>query len=350
MIPATASPSRTLARLPRTLRSLLIFFLLATALHAQTPASAYARGKEALAGKQYAAAAELFAEAAADPNRPPDTLLLQSRALLNADRLADADRTARAYLAGHPRSAPALYLLGAILFRENRPKESLETYTRAAALQTPTAADLRVVALDYVLLELYPDARRWLTRALAMNPRDAETLYDLGRVEMHDGNFAAARQEFEASLALDPDSAKALNNLGLSFEAMNRPADAMASYDRAIAVSGPHPSEQPLLNQGALLITLNRAPEAISPLRRASAIAPTCVRCHEELARALAATGQLPPAIDQLQQAVRIDPANPRLHFQLGQLFRREGLNVEAGQELKRSAALYGTRSSAPAP
>ena len=300
--------------------------------------------------KHFTEAADLLAQAAAQPYAPPDTLLLESRALVSADRLPDAERTLRAYLAADTRSAPALYLLGYVLFRENHPRESLETYTRAAALQTPSAEDLRLVALDYVLLDIYPDARRWLTRALAMEPRNAETLYDLGRVDMHDGNFAAAREHFEASLALDPNSAKTLNNLGLAFEAMNRPTEALAAYGRAVTLHPPKPSEQPFLNQGALLITLNRAPEAVVPLRSAVEITPTCVRCHEELARALAATGQLPAAIEQLRQAVQLDPTNPRLHFQLGQTLRRAGLPQEAETELQRSSALYGKQSSTPNP
>ena len=347
---APVSPSRTFAHSSRPLRSLLAFCLLSTILPAQTPAPPYARGKEAFAQKHYAEAADLLAQAAAQPNAPPDTLLLEARALVSADRLPDADRTLRPYLVLNPRSAPALYLLGYVLFRENHPRESLETYTRAAALHPPTAEDLRLVALDYVLLDIYPDARRWLTRALAMDPRNAETFYDLGRIDMHDGNFADARQHFEASLTLDPNSAKALNNLGLSFEAMNRPTEALATYERAIALHPPHPSEQPLLNQGALLITLNRAPEAVGPLRSATEITPTCVRCHEELARALASTGQLPVAIEQLHEAIQLDSANPRLHFQLGQLLRRSGLNHEADEELKQSSALYGTQSSTPNP
>lgn len=354
--PSTASPLQFLAQPLRPLRSLFALLLLATTflittLLAQVP-SAYLRGKEALAQQRYAEAADLFAAATTEPNPPTDTLLLEARALLNAERLPEAERVLRAYLATNSRSAPGLYLLGDLLLRQNHPRESLETYTRAAALQTPTAEDLRHVALDYVLLNSYPDARRWLTRALAMDPRNAEALYDLGRIDMHDGDFHAAQQHFEASLTLNPNALRTLDNLGLTLEALNRPADALTSYDRAIAAqqTSARPSEQPLLNRGALLITLNRAAEAIPSLRRAAEIAPRCVRCHEELARALAATSQLPPAIGQLREAVELEPANPRLHFQLGQLLRRAGLNAEADRELKQSSTLYGTQSSAPNP
>ena len=347
------SDRQSLAGALRLLRlPVALIFVIPSVLAQPGSGSAYDRGKQALTQRLYEQAADLFAEAAKLPAAPADTLLLEARALLENERLPEADHTVRAYLATDVRSASGLYLLGDVLFLENRPRESLETYTRAAAIRTPSAEDLRVVALDYVLLDSYPDARHWLTRALSLNPQNPLALYDLGRVDMHDGNFNAALQHFEASLALDPGAPRTLNNLGLTFEALNRPADALASYARAIQSqrTGPHTSEQPLLNQGALLTTQNRAGEAVLPLTASVRIAPRCIRCHEELARALAAVGQLSPAIEQLRAAIALEPQNPRLHFQLGQLCRRAGLLEEARREFERSSTLYGTKSSTPNP
>jgi hypothetical protein len=61
----------------------------------------------------------------------------------------------------HDNSADAHYLLAFCLFREDKPTPSLAEYTRAAALQTPTADQLRNVALDYVLADDYVDAESW---------------------------------------------------------------------------------------------------------------------------------------------------------------------------------------------
>lgn len=331
--------------------TLLALALLASRATAQTT-SLYDQGREALATHHPDQAAQLFSQAAAVPNSPTDTLLLLARALLDANRLPEADRTIRQFLAAQPASAPGQYLLAYLLFRQNRPRESLEAYTRAAARKPPTAEDLRSVSLDYVLLDDYPDARRWLTRSLSLDPHHFQSLYDLARIDMHDGNFHAALEHLHACLALDPGNSRALDNLGVTLEALNRPADALDAYTRAVAAqrTSSSPSEQPFLNQGALLTTLNRAPEAVPPLEASVRLTPACTRCHEELARALAATGLLLPAIDQLRQAVALDPENPRLHFQLGQICRRAGLLREAETELKRSSALYGTKSSTPNP
>ena len=320
---------------------------------AQTPPpSNYLRAQQAFDEKRFRDAAALFAAAAREPAPPPDALLREAKSLVNAGDSPAAETALRAYLARDPQSADALYLLGFVLQRENNPKESLAVFTRAAAIQPPHADDLKLVALDYVLLNDYPDAIHWLKRSLELDPRNAEAWYDLGRAEMQQGDFREAERDFNHALATAPGNSKALDNLGLSLEAQNRPADALAAYERAIAAqrSAPHASEQPLLNYGALLNTQNRPADAITPLLEATQIAPRSSRCHEELARAYLQTHQEPLAVTQFEQAVALDPTNPRLHFQLGQLYRRRGDAARADAELKASASLYGSHSSTPQP
>jgi hypothetical protein len=117
-------------------------------------------------------------------------LLLDARMALHHGMQADHD--VRQYLAKHPSSADAHYLLGFILFREiqeratdqnkgqvnfkpDAVKASLAEYTEGAKYRTPSYLDLKVVALDYVLLEDYADADKWLSRSLEWNPQDAES-------------------------------------------------------------------------------------------------------------------------------------------------------------------------------
>jgi tetratricopeptide (TPR) repeat protein len=65
----------------------------------------------------------------------------------------------------NPQSTAALYQLGLVLRLEDKPAESLTTYTRAASQQKPNAEQLWSVALDYVLLNDYNDAIHWLETA-----------------------------------------------------------------------------------------------------------------------------------------------------------------------------------------
>ncbi|WP_348267188.1 tetratricopeptide repeat protein [Edaphobacter paludis] len=277
-----------------------------------------------------------------------NALLAQGKALATAGDLPGAERALKTYLQQHERSAPALYLLGYVLQRENKPKESLTVFTNAAAIQAPQANDLRIVALDYVLIDDYPDAIHWLALAVQLDPLNAEAWYDLGRSQMNQGNFVAAQQAFEHVLAIAPRDVRALNNLGLSYEAQNRPSEALHAYAHAIAAQQgvPHPSEQPLLNYGNLLISQNRSAEAVATLESAIQISPRDPKCREALARAYLQAEQLLQAKQQFEQAVVLDPKNPRLHYQLGRLYRRLGLAAKAKTELALSEKLYGTRST----
>ena len=208
------------------------------------------------------------------PNAVPDESLFRAEALISEAHFHDADVALRAYLRQHSESARAMYDLGKVLHYEDQPKDSLTTYTVAAALSPPSAEDLRVVALDYVLLKDYGDAVRWLDRALQSAPADAELWYDLGRTRMMQLDFIAAETALQRSLALSPRLVKAENNLGVTYEALNRTADALQAYQQAIAWQQnlPRRSEQPLLNYGKLLIDENRLapPKPFHPLRRRS--------------------------------------------------------------------------------
>jgi hypothetical protein len=45
-----------------------------------------------------------------------------------------------------------------VLQQQNKARESLEPFTRAARFQKPNVGELRSVAMDYVLLDDYDDA------------------------------------------------------------------------------------------------------------------------------------------------------------------------------------------------
>jgi len=315
--------------------------------------SLYTQGQQAFSEKRYAEAAKLFAGSAAageqksDANAA-DALLMEGKSLINVEDFAGAEEALRTYAQQDVRSSAALYLLGYVLQRENRPRESLEVFTRAAAIAPPLANDLKIVALDYVLINDYPDAIHWLTKAVEADPKNAEAWYDLGRSQMNQGDFVAAEQAFNRVLALAPQDVKALNNLGLAYEAQNRIPDALRAYKSAIASQreAAHPSEQPLLNYGTLLISQNRTGEAIAALEPAVKIAPKDAKCHEALSRAYLRAGRLAEARRQMEDAVAFDPENPRLHYQLGHLYRQSGMADRAKAELDLSAKLYGSHST----
>ena len=232
--------------------------------------------------------------------------------------------------------------------REDKPADSLKEYTSAAALRTPTAMELRNVALDYVLLKDLPDAERWMNRSLAMDGNDAETWYAMGRLHYTQGRYGDALTCFQKTLALNPRSVKGENNLGLAYEALNRNDDAVQAYRTAIAwqKDDPASSEQPLLNLAILLLHRNQVAEAEQLLEQAAKIAPKEPRIHENLGQVYQRTGRVADAVKEFAAAVKLAPENPRYHYLLGQAYRRDGDDAHAKQEFARSAALNGSHST----
>lgn len=277
-----------------------------------------------------------------------DALVTEARGLLERGDASKAEKQLQQCLATQPESSTALFLLGRVQQMQNHPRESLATLTRAAARSTPMGEDLRIAALDYVLLDDYADALRWSERAIQMSPNNAEAWYDLGRVQMHDGRFPEAMAALERSLTLHPESAKALDNLGICLENQDRVDEALIRYVSAVkatAASG-RPTAQPYMDEGKLLVTRNAYADAVPLLLRATELSPKDSAAFAALASAYVGTKEIAAARTAIEQAVILDEQNPRLHYQLARIYRLAGEPELARREFQQSARLYGGHSA----
>jgi tetratricopeptide (TPR) repeat protein len=245
----------------------------------------------------------------------------------------------------HPETAQTLYRLGLVLRQEGKPKESLETYTRAARAQKPDAEELRSVALDYVLLDDYPDAIHWLETAASLDSSNVEVLYSLARCLYTQGEFHRAETLYLRVLQIKPDYLKAEENLGLAYDAENQAEEAEKALRTAVDWGAKQTSDEwPFLNLGAFLLDHDRPVEAVPFLERAAAIAPKSPLCHEKLGRALEQSGKLADGVTELETAVQLDPNNPNIHFELGHAYRLAGFLEKARAEFDVSAQLRQDR------
>jgi tetratricopeptide (TPR) repeat protein len=270
--------------------------------------------------------------------------LANARRLMESGRFKEAEAALRSYITTDSRSGPARYMLAYTLLRQNEPKQSLEEYTRAAAVQTPSAEDLKNVGQAYVLLDDYTDAGKWMSRAVEMDGNDPEIWYSLGRLRYSEQKYPEAAECFQRTLAQGPKSVKAENNLGLAYEGLNRPDDAVAAYRQAIAWmdadAAEKKSEQPLLNLAIVLLHRQEASEAQALLTRAVAIAPEDPRIREQLGQLFMQQGNYAEAEKHLSEATRLDPGKSNLHFLLGQAYKHLGRQQEAKTEFDAASRL----------
>jgi len=304
------------------------------------------------------------------PSDRAEQPLADARLLLEDGKIDQAERMTRDYLREHSNSADGHFLLGYVLFRkvqqeqaaalsdadnanstdagkkaiarEESLKASLAEFTEGARYHPPAAFDLKVVALDYVLLNDYADADKWLSRSLKENAEDSETWYYLGRTKYNENRFEEAISAFQQYLKLDPKSVKGEDNLGLAFQGLGRTEDASAAYRTAISWQKQKLDQDsgPFINLGSLLLDQNQLQQALPYLQQAISIAPREPRAHEQLGKAYERLSEFTKAQGEFERAVQLAPENFRLHYMLGRIYQKEGQTDRAKLEFDRSAAL----------
>jgi tetratricopeptide (TPR) repeat protein len=282
----------------------------------------------------------------------PPAFLAEARTLIAKGDLPQAQGVLEAGLKANPAAVEAHFLLGFVYFRQNKPGPSLAEFTAGAASRDPTAAEFRIVGADYVLLAAYPEADRWFTKATEVAPNDPEGWYLLGRTKYNEAKYTEALDDFQRALTLKPGDVKAEDNLGLSYQALNKVPEARQAYETAIRWQKDSPvrSGAPYLDLGELLLDENELPAAVEALRQAARLSPNNPMAREQLGRAYQQAGDLQSARTELEKAAALAPKSSAVHFQLGQVYRRLGEKEKARAELELSAQLTSTHSSTETP
>lgn len=309
----------------------------ATSTLAQAPET-YQQGVDAFRSAKYEEAVALFEHAENEQPGKTDALLYAGKSYIHLQKYSEAEKCFHEYLAAAPNSADAYYLLGFVLHRENRPRESLEVYTKAASLTRPTSDDLKIVALNYVLLNDMADATHWLERSVEFDPHNADAWYYLGRAYYTGSRLPEALKAYQRVLELDPHNARAENNIGLIYESSAKPEEALAAYRQAVEwqQGSSRPSEQPYLNLGNLLLTLEKPEEALPVLEKAVSLAPGNSLCHLKLGMVYLRLNRMSDAHKELQEAVRQNPNDAVAHYQLGRYYKQIKKLDEAKAEFQR--------------
>src|SRR5258708_20767441 len=284
-----------------------------------------------------------------DASTRSDVQLAEAKSLVRQERWCEGENAIRPYLEAHPDSADAHLLIAWVLFKESKPRESLHEYTVAAKYRKPSAFELKIVALNYAMLDDLVNADRWVTTALEGNPRDLQACIRLGEIKDLRLRFDEATDVFRKCLSLDPRNTFAVNGIGISYERLGRLHEAIAEFRKAIAWQPKNmtPDPTPIFNLGRVLLKESKPQEALPYLRNAADLLPEGAEAHEQLGKAYTILNELQLAQKELEKAVTLAPELPRLHYLLGQLYRREGLSEKARVELDRFTVLKATHPTA---
>jgi tetratricopeptide (TPR) repeat protein len=130
------------------------------------------------------------------------------------------------------------------------------------------------------------------------------------------------------TIAKNPESFLAHNNLGALRADQGKFAEAIRHYSEALRIKPDHYKAHN--NMGVALASQGKFEEAISHYREALRLNPKDAEAHSNLAHVLASEGKFKEAIDHYSQALQLNPDNFEAHYNLGVLLAGQEKFAEA--------------------
>ncbi len=177
-----------------------------------------------------------------------------------------------------------------------------------------------------------------LNMVIELNPEDAKAHNNLGTVLQLQGKLDDAINHYRIALQFDPDDADVHKNLGNALSTQGKTEEAIKHLTESLRIKPDQLNTHPKL--GNLLQSKGKLDEAISHYRQALRIKPDFAKAHNSLAGALARQGKLDEAITHFIEVVRLDPGSAGAHYILAHALKDSGRAEEAITEFKETLRL----------
>lgn len=241
------------------------------------------------------------------------------------------------------RAAPLL--AQALRFHQSGDLANAEQFYRQILDIDPDHADaLHLLGVLAHQLDRNDVAEALIGRALGQCGTVAEYHGNYGSVLQALGRLPEAVASYERALALKSDYPDALNNLGSALQAMGRLAEAEVRYRGALSRRPGYP--QALANLGTVLHALGRREEALASLREALARDAGLIDARLALGALLGDLGRVGEAEAEYRAALSLAD-DAEAHAGLGQLLFRTGRTAAAAASLERAVQLGLRRAAA---
>ena len=189
------------------------------------------------------------------------------------------------------------------------------------------------------------EAGEHFRQALAIMPRDLNTLNNLGASLLRQNRLREAAEKFREVLRANPDHADAHVNLGITLAKQNDAAGAMAQFRAALIANPRHAGA--LRNLARLLAHEGKLGEAIDYYNKALA-AGDDFTLHLDLAPLLEAAGKTDEAMKQYERAAEMSPSSAGAQLEYGRALLKANKPAEAAERLAKATVAERQPASRP--
>ena len=169
-------------------------------------------------------------------------------------------------------------------------------------------------------------------RAVTLKPEDFDANLNLSACYFQEGKYDLAEQYCKAAINVDPKNPYAFSNLGIIYDAQNRPYDAISAYKDSLELDVHQPKL--LLNLGATYTRLRRLRDAEQAFKLATREDPNFSPGWQQLGTCYYLQRNWPKALTAYQQAARLDGRNAAAFRGIGVVYISQFLTDRTKAEL----------------
>ncbi len=257
--------------------------------------------------------------------------------LLYADmgRYEDAARLFQEALEIDPRDAATRYNLAIQQRRLGHLDLAADEARRAVALESVFEKGWLLLAELLAKADDHRGAAHALERALALDPADAITRYELGKEQYALGRHGEAVASYRKSLETVIDNAWIWYHLGKAEQALGQETAARESWRKAVALDP---------DMGKFVSRRVAEPaDAVAMVRAQLAVNPGSVTLRLALAEQLARGGEAAQAIAEVQQVLKDHPSEPDAWKLLAGIYLDQEAYAAGEEALSRARTLQPT-------
>jgi tetratricopeptide (TPR) repeat protein len=264
-----------------------------------------------------------------------DTWLIETRALIANQKLAQAEQAIVIRMMTEPRDPELITLLAEVRLDQARYGEALSLLDSANQLGGDSALRAGLTGLAQSAAGRMDLAEAQFRKAIQLDPHYAAGHYFLARVLYTDNHFDEAIEESKKAIALSQGLVRAYENLGLCYEGKQQTEEAERWYLEAIdrqSESGAQ-TEWPMLDLATLLIKLNEPARAKPQLLHALQINPANPQAVYEMGVLEGNLGDFRGAQEEYQKAIQLAPRRANAYYRLARIYEKLGNAAEAKKD-----------------
>ncbi len=248
------------------------------------------------------------------------------------------------------RGARLLSVAGSVFFLDGKYVNSAIAWKKADAVAPLDERSRFTLAMAYIKLNRRDWAGAELEKLVVSAPEKPLYLYWLARLDYDAQSYATAVARLQKVIEMDPKMMRAYDTLGLCYEYLGKPEEAMKNYNQAVDLNRLQlkPSPWPLVDLAISLIGVNRLEDAKKNLDEALRYDAKLPQARYQLGRILEMQGNFESALDALTKAAELDHEYPEPHLALGRIYHRLGDRQRADGEIARFQQLKKAHQASP--